>query len=337
MKIVHNLGSSQIAIEDVVKPQPGSGEVLIQTVTSALCGSEMHSHRKAGHTAGNSGHEAAGLVAELGEGVETLSIGQRVGVSAIAGCGNCDYCHKGQYTWCEGRSFFGNMHSEYFVVPALACHILPDDVPWEVGVLITGDGLGVPYHTSKKIQSSDIKTVAVFGLGPVGLSHTMVQTWLGRQVIGIDRAPDRLELARQLGAAHTIAVGENTDVPAEVRAATDGRGADVCIEAAGVPVTAKQCFASVRTAGTVIFNGEQSSVDLSPSEDFIRRDITAIGAWFYHFSEYAEMLALFRGGLPIESLVTHKFPLEQAQDAYNAMEGKSGKVLLEYPSGATLA
>jgi len=337
MRIVHNLGNSQIAIEDVAQPQPGPGEVLIQTVMSALCGSEMSSHRKGGQDAGNSGHEAAGLVAELGAGVETFSVGQRVGVSAIAGCGNCDYCSKGQYTWCEHRRVFMNMHAEYFVAPALACHVLPEDVPWEVGVLITGDGLGVPYHTSKKIQSDDIKTVAVFGLGPVGLSHTMVQTWLGRRVIGIDRAPDRLELARQLGATHTIAVNESTDVPAEVRAATDGQGADVCIEAAGVPTTAKQCFAAARTAGTVIFNGEQSSVDLSPSEDFIRRDITALGAWFYHFSEYAEMLALFRAGLPIESLVTHKFPLEQAQDAYNAMEGKSGKVLLEYPSGATHA
>lgn len=330
MKIVHNTGNSQVAIEDVPRPQPGPGEVLIQTVMSALCGSEMHSHRHDGHRSGNSGHEGAGIVAELGEGVTNLSAGQRVGVSAIAGCGHCGYCEAGQFTWCEDRQFTGNMHAEYFTTPAIGCHVLPDDVDWGVGVLITGDGLGVPYHTSTKIFSPAAKTIAIFGLGPVGLGNVMFQKYLGRRVIGIDRAPDRLELARQLGAAETIAVGPGTDVPAAVRALTENRGADVCIEAAGSPITAKQCFAAVRTAGQVIFNGEQAAVELSPSEDFIRRDITATGSWFYHFSEYTPMLELYRAGLPIDSLITHHFPVEQAQEAYQQMEGKSGKVMLTY-------
>lgn len=333
MKIVHNIGNSQVAIEEVPKPKPGRGEVLIETVMSALCGSEMGSHHKGGQESGNSGHEAAGIVAELGEGVETLSVGTRVGVSAIAGCGHCSFCDKGQYTWCGNYQFFGKMHAEYFVASALACHILPADVDWGVGVLITGDGMGVPYHTSTKIQNPEIQTIAIFGLGPVGLGHVLFQTYLGRRVIGIDRSPDRLELARRLGAADTIAVEGNTNVPERVRALTDGRGADVCIEAAGVPVTAKQCFAAARVGGHVIFNGEQGSVDLSPSEDFIRRDITATGSWFYHFSEFPQMLALSRAGLPIESLITHKFPIDQAGDAYRAMEGKSGKVMLEYGIG----
>jgi propanol-preferring alcohol dehydrogenase len=111
---------------------------------------------------------------------------------------------------------------------------------------------------------------------------------------------------------------------------TDGVGADVCIEAAGVPATVKQCFAAVRTGGYVLFNGEQPTVELSPSNDFIRRDITAIGSWFYHFGEYPQMLALHRAGCPIGSLITHRFPLERANEAYRMMEGKSGKILLDY-------
>jgi len=329
MKLVNQVGQSRIVIGERPRPQLKPGEVLVQTVVSALCGSEMSAYRKGGYPAGNMGHEAAGIVAELGEGVETLAPGQRVGVSAIAGCGNCPRCQKGQYTWCDNYGFYGNMHAEYFAIPALACHALPDDVPWEVGVLITGDGLGVPYHTSTKI-GEDVRHVAVFGLGPVGLSNVMMQTHLGREVIGIDSSPERVALARQLGAAHTIEVDENTDVPARVRELTGGRGADVCIEAAGVPTTAKQCFAAVRTAGKVIFNGEQSAVELSPSDDFIRRDITATGSWFYHFSEFAPMLELFRNGLAVASLITHRFPLDQAADAFGMMEGKSGKVLLEY-------
>lgn len=330
MKIVKQVGNSQIVLADRPRPEPGPGEVLIQTAVSALCGSEMHAYHQGGYATGNMGHEAAGTVVEMGAGVDTLSLGQRVGVSAIAGCGRCECCRKGQYTWCANYTFHDNMHAEYFALPALACHKLPQDLPWQVGVLITGDALGVPYHTSLKIQSENNRKIAIFGLGPVGLGNVLLQSFLGREVIGIDRSPERLELARQLGAAHTIAVHDDTDVPASIRALTGGSGADVCIEAAGVPATAKQCFAAVRTAGCVVFNGEQPAVELSPSEDFIRRDVSAVGSWFYHFSEYADMLALYHAGLPVASLITHRFPLDQADEAFRAMQGKSGKVLLEY-------
>ena len=335
MKIVNQLGLSRIVIEERSPPTLKPGEVLVKTAASALCGSEMHGYRKGGYPTGNMGHEAAGTVAELGEGVENLSLGQRVGVSAIAGCGECSYCQAGQYTWCDSYQFYDNMHAEYFVARALACHALPDDVPWDVGVLITGDALGVPFHTAAKFDRPDVEHVAIFGLGPVGLGNVLFQKYLGRNVIGIDRSPERLELARQLGAAHTIAVEEGTDAPARVRELTRGRGADVCIEAAGVPATAKQCFEAVRKAGQVIFNGEQGPLELSPSEDFIRRDITATGSWFYHFNEYPKMLELFRQGLPVRSLITHRFPLGQAAEAFCVMEGRSGKVLLEYEAGAS--
>jgi L-iditol 2-dehydrogenase len=78
-------------------------------------------------------------------------------------------------------------------------------------------------------------------------------------------------------------------------------------------------------------------VEFSPSEDFIRRDITATGSWFYHFSEYAPMLELYRNGLPVASLVTHRFPLDEAAEAFCAMEGQSGKVLLEYGTGESIS
>ena len=330
MKRLRMAGQSQVVVEEAPEPDPGPGEVLVRTVVSAICGSEMHSYRGAGVHAGNSGHEAAGIVVRRGEGVESPQVGQRVGVSAIAGCGQCAECRAGRYTWCSSFRFYGNMHAEAFVVAALACHPLPDDVPWDVGVLITGDGLGVPYHTSTRLRDKEIQDIAIFGVGPVGLGSVLLQTYLGRRVIAIDRSPDRLTLARTLGAQHTLHAGEGIELTWEIQALTGGRGADVCIEAAGSPETARLCFASVRKGGRVVFNGEQPSLELSPSEDFIRRDITALGSWFYHFHEYAAMLDLYRNGLPIASLVTHRFPLDEASAAYQAMQGKSGKVLLEY-------
>lgn len=321
-------GSGAVGLSEQPDPLPGFGEVVVRTAVSALCGSELHGYRSAAAQDGNGGHEAAGIIAAVGEGVTDLQPGQRVGVSAIAGCGACDYCARGQYTWCPGFKFYGNMHAERFVAAANACHRLPEDVPWDAGVLLTGDGLGVPYHTSTKIAAPDIETVAVFGTGPIGLGNVLMQAHLGRRVIAVDLSPWRLEKAQRLGASDTINAAEG-DPAAQVRARTGGAGADVCIEAAGRPETALACFAAVRTAGTVVFNGEQKALPISPSDHLIRRDITAVGAWFYHFSEFPKMLRLYRNGLRVSDLISHRFPFHQAAEAFETFaSGQSAKALI---------
>jgi threonine dehydrogenase-like Zn-dependent dehydrogenase len=328
MKMLVLKGRGEVGLSDQPDPVPGFDEVVVKTAVTALCGSELHGYRGDEARAGNGGHEAAGRIAAVGEGVTELRPGQRVGVSAIAGCGRCGYCVRGQYTWCPNFRFYGNMHAERFVAAARACHVLPEDIPWDAGVLLTGDGLGVPYHTSTKIASSDIETVAVFGTGPVGLGNVLLQAHLGRRVVAVDLSSWRLEKARHLGASDTIDAADG-DPAAQVRALTGGAGVDVCIEAAGRPETALACFAAVRTAGTVVFNGEQKALPLSPSDHFIRRDIAAVGAWFYHFSEFPRMLHLYRNGLRLLDLVSHRFPFHQAAAAFETfVSGQSAKVLL---------
>ena len=323
-------GNGKISIVAVPDPTPGVGEVIIQTVYSAICGSELHTYRGAGSPSGNSGHEAVGTVMQLGEGVTNLMVGQRVGVSCVAGCGTCTHCLKGQYTWCPQYQFYGSMHAEQFIAAANACHPLTEDISWEAGVLLTGDGLGVPYHTSTKITSPDIKTVAIIGVGPIGLGNVMMQSYLGRRVIAADLSATRVNLAKKLGAESVMNASQENTVD-RILALTGGTGADVCIEAAGEPETALECFAAVRTAGTVVFNGEQKAVPLSPSDQFIRRDITAVGSWFYHFSEFGNMLNLYRNGLKIENLITDKFAFTDAAVAYTKFAArKAGKVLLDY-------
>lgn len=330
MRTVIFEGNSIISIVEVTDPIPGAGEVVIETAVSAICGSELRSYRGTESMRGNAGHEAVGTVAVLGQGAAGLRLGQRVGVSAIAGCGDCSYCAKGQYTWCPKQRFYGNMHAERFLAAANACHPLPDDVSWEAGVLLTGDGLGVPYHTSTKIASPDIATVAVFGVGPIGLSNVLMQAYLGRRVIAVDVSLFRLEMARQLGASDTVNANDG-DLAQQVRALTGGVGADACIEAAGRPETALACFAAVRTAGTVVFNGEQKALPLSPSDHFIRRDITAVGACYYHFSEFGQMLEVYRKGLPLLDLISHRYPFVEAAAAFAKFtSGQSGKVMLKY-------
>ena len=330
MQIIRPVGKGIVTVVEEPDPIPGAGEVLVETAVSAICGSELHSSRGEGSQQGNTGHEAAGTVVKLGEGVSGPAIGQRVGVSAIAGCGECAYCAKGQYTWCPRFKFYGSMHAERFLAAANACHPLPDDVSWEAGVLLTGDGLGVPYHTSTKIASPEIRTVAVFGVGPIGLGSVLLQAFLGRRVIAVDISAARLRMAKHLGAGDTVNATDD-DTAKRVRALTGGTGADACIEAAGRPETALACFAAVRTAGTVVFNGEQGALPLSPSDHFIRRDITAVGAWFYHFSEFGPMLDLYRNGLPVRDLISHRYPFMEAGAAFETFSsGQSAKVLLSY-------
>ncbi len=328
MKGVTFDGKGVVSSVDMPEPVPGQGEVVIEGVFSAICGSEMEAYKGDGYSNANGGHEAAGVVVQVGEGVQDIKIGQRVGVSSIAGCGKCSFCARGQYTWCNNIKFYGNTHAEMFLASANACHVLPYDVPWEVGVLMSGDGLGVPYHTSKKVPEGT-DTVAVFGLGPIGLGQVLMQSYLGRRVIAIDFSQYRLDYALTLGAKWLINAGVG-DALQRIKDITAGYGADVAIEVAGRPETARQCFAAVRKGGTVIFNGEQGEVPLSPSEDFIRRDITAAGSWFYHFSEFGSMLKLYRSGLAVQDLVSHVFPLTDAQEAYAEFAaGRTAKVLLQ--------
>lgn len=332
MRRVSFRGDRVIEIVDVDMPSIAGDQVLVRIAASALCGSEMRGFRGDGHsTDGNGGHEAAGVVVEVGADVGKFAVGDRVGLCAIVGCGHCAECDAGRTTWCAERAYVDDMHSEYVAIAARACHLLPDDIDWSTGVLISGDGLGVPFHSLTKFPEK-AKNVAVFGLGPVGLGAVMLHSYLGRTVIGVDLSPERLALAKDLGASATVTADSDPESsPNAVRSLTGGIGADVCIEAAGSPITARACFKSVRTAGTVIFNGEQSLIEVSPSEDLIRRDITASGAWFYHFSEFEPMLDLVRNGFRAERLVTHKFSFEDAASAYAAMDrGLTGKVLLEH-------
>ncbi len=333
MRTVKFHGQKIVTIEEVPDPVPGPGEVLIRSAVSAICGSEMHCYASDGMASGNPGHEGAGTVAALGEGVTDLKVGSRVGVSAIVGCGQCAFCARKQYTWCPLRRYYGSMHAEYFVTAAAACHPLPDDLSWSTGVLLTGDGFGVPYHTSTKIRDDQVRDVAVFGAGPIGLGNVIMEKYLGRRVIVVDFSSERLKIASRLGAEITLNPAD-ADAVAAIKAATGGLGADVCIEAAGKPESAHNCFAAVRTGGQVIFNGEQGDVAFSVSEEFIRRDITATGSWFYHFGEYEPMLALYRRGLPVDSLVSDVLPFGDAAEAFRKFaEGKTAKVLLCHEEG----
>ncbi len=327
MKLLEMTGNASSRIIDAEPPAPESDEVIIERARSALCGSEMKTYRGPGSPGRNTGHEAVGTIVELGSGVTSLEIGQRVGVSAVVGCGKCAQCAAGRYTWCKAARSRSNMHAERFPIHARCCSRLPDDLPWDEATLLTGDGMGVPWHASKKIDRGDINTVVVMGLGPIGLGNVLLQAHLGRRVIGVDILDYRIALAETLGADEALKADES--LIERILELTGGEGADAVIDCAGQRASVANSFLAVRRGGTVVFNGESMEEMLAPSRDFNRREIWAVGCWYYFMSEVPEMLALWRGGLDVARMITHRFPLDEAPQAFELFDaGRTGKALL---------
>ena len=328
MKLLEMTGSATSRLIDADPPGPAPGEVINETARSAICGSEMKTYRGAGIAGGNSGHEAVGTIIELGDGVADLVIGQRVGVSAVVGCGNCVECDRGQYTWCKSAESRSRMHAEQFAIHARCCSPLPDDLPWDEAALLTGDGMGVPWHTAKKIDRADINTIVVMGLGPIGLGNVLMQAHLGRRVIGVDIIDYRVEFAKQLGADVSLKADET--LIERIMDLTDGNGADVVIDCAGKRASVANSFLAARRGGIVVFNGESMEEPLAPSRDFNRREIWAVGCWYYFMHEVPEMFALWRDGLDVAKMISHRFPLADAPEAFELFNrGQTGKVLLQ--------
>ena len=325
-------GDSQVSIESAPDPTPGPGEIVLRMRCSALCGSEMKDYHGKGVSHSNGGHEAVGIVETVGPDVTRVAVGDRVGISAVAGCGrsDCAPCNHGQSTWCPEFRIFTGAHAELFKTSETACLKVLEHIPDDIAVLLTGDGLGVPYHTGKKLGDTAGLKIAVFGVGPVGLGNIMVQKFYGAHVIAIDISEYRLKEARRLGAEATIDA-RREDAVKKIREWANG-GVDIAMECAGHPQTLKQCFEAVRHSGTVMINGEQPAVELSPSEDFIRRDIVAMGSWYYHVGEYPSMLKLYQDGLPLGEMISHRIPFTAAAEGFAAMaSGESAKVILQYP------
>ena len=327
MKILEFTGKAASRIIEADAPTPKPGEVILQTARSAICGSEMKAYRGPGIAGGNGGHEAVGTVVALGADVSSPSLGQRVGVSAVVGCGDCAECQRGRYTWCKSAKSRSQMHAEQFAIHARACSPLPDDLPWDEAALLTGDGMGVPWHTAKKIDRADVNTIVVMGLGPIGLGNVLLQSWLGRRVISVDIVDYRVKLAKQLGA--DVTMHADNSLIDRIMDLTDGDGADVVIDCAGQRASVANSFLAVRRGGTIVFNGESMDEMLAPSRDFNRREIWAVGCWYYFMSEVPEMFDLWRQGLDVTRMISHRFPLADAPEAFERFDkGQTGKVLL---------
>lgn len=335
------LGNRKVELRTFPDPAPGPGEVVIEMKASGMCGSDLKFYRAAPGEAqkalglgGNAepfiaGHEPCGVIVARGAGVgeREAPIGQRVMDHHYAGCGVCPHCRTGWSQLCRaGITVYGvtahGGHADYLKVPARTLVPLPEELSFAEGAAVAC-GTGTAYGALRRMQIAGGDTLAVFGQGPVGLSATLLGAAMGARVIAVEASPERLKLAAQFG-ADAVINATKTDVVQAIKDLTRGEGVALALECSSAPAARKAAVQCVKTWGTACYVGEGGEVTLEVSPDLLRRQVTLIGSWTFSamgMLECARFVAERKLGL--ERIFSHRWRLEQADEAYRSFDTQS--------------
>ena len=265
-------GKEHLQVEPVAVPTIGSGDILVQVKVALTCGTDVKVFRRGYHARmivppAVFGHELAGDVVAIGEDVTNFAVGQRVVAANSAPCGECFFCHKGLENLCEDLLFNNGAYAQYIRIPARIVqrntYLIPDKVGYQDAALV--EPLACVVRGFEETAPSAGDTVAIVGLGPIGLMFAKLAKLRGCRVIAVGRRLTQLDRAAALGADELIVAGEHSDPVKSIREMTHGRGVDVAIEAVGKPQTWQWAVNMVRRGGTVNFFGgcpNESKVNL---------------------------------------------------------------------------
>ncbi|HEV8266302.1 MAG TPA: L-threonine 3-dehydrogenase [Gemmatimonadales bacterium] len=337
--IVKEKRAPGLTVTTVPKPAPGPGEVLIAVRHAGVCGTDLHIADWDAWAQGRIkpplvvGHEFAGEIVALGDGVTELKADQLVTAEGHIVCGHCLQCRTGNGHICKNTRIIGvdraGAFAEFIVMPATNVLAL-DGIPTEVGAIM--DPMGNAFHT---VLTAEIpgSTVFVVGCGPIGCFAVGIARAAGAaKVIASDVNPKRLALAARMGAHVTINAAQD-DVVQIVLAETGGEGADVVCEMSGVPSALHQAFAAVRLGGRVQLLGiPKGQVPIDFATEMIFKGITIYGVIGRKMYETWHQMRRFLAGGTFDPrpVITHQFPLAKIDDALAAIRaGDAGKVILE--------
>ena len=344
MKALYLPGNSTVDITQVQVPEPGPGQVVIKTKSSTICGSDIRAiyreHLGKGPEAYQNviaGHEPCGQIVKCGSGLKRFGEGDRVIVYHISGCGVCNDCRRGYFISCTSkhRQAYGWQRdggmADYILADEKDLVYLPDELTYTDGAQVAC-GFGTVYEALEKIGISGNDAVLVVGLGPVGLATLMLARAMGaNKLIGVDVVEERIKLARKLNLANELYnAGENT--LQEILDATGGFGAEKSIDCSGNDKGRQLAIKATRKWGKIALVGEGGSVEFQPSPDLIHEQKTIYGSWVTSIWLMEELVErLVRWGIHPEDLVTHRFSLDDAGEAYKLMEsGQCGKVAVVF-------
>jgi len=340
MKAAVLFGKRDIRFEERSVPKPGADQVQIKVGKVGVCGSDVHYYKegKIGDFVVKEpivlGHEFSGVVSAVGSAVSKVKEGDRVVVEPGFPCGTCDICLSGRYNVCRKVDFFGSPQidgafQEYVIAPERFVFPIPDEMSLEEGAFVEPTAVAVHSVNRGQVGLGDV--ALVIGAGPIGLLTMQAAYGAGASKVFIsDFDKDRLKAARSLGA--TEALDASMGTVRQVMGLTEGRGVDVVLEAVGAEETLNEAIDAAGPAGRVV------AIGLSPETtlrfnffEFMKKELDILGVWRYRWAYPPAIALLASKRVRVEPMVTHRFGLEQVEEALLTcaeMRGKPIKVVV---------
>ncbi len=326
-------GNGTIWEESRERPEPGPGDVLVRVRAVGICGSDIGLIHGEGPPWMEfplvPGHEVCAEVVELGDGVDSLAVGDRVALHGFMYCGICGACRDGRYYQCEDLREIGftvdGGYREFAAFPAYTLNRVPDELSDTEACQI--DSAACTLHAMHRIDTSFTDTAAVLGPGSLGLFGVQLLRNEGvTDVILTGTREERLAVGRELGATHTVNVREESAVDA-IMDYTDGAGVDVCVEAAGAGDVVDTCLKVTKNRGQIALTGVFGDTTEIDPNDIVAKELSVVGGvTASHATE--EVMELFgRGDLTIDGIVTHEFPLEEYEAAIETVTDRRDGVI----------
>jgi 2-desacetyl-2-hydroxyethyl bacteriochlorophyllide A dehydrogenase len=321
MKAVRLIQTGQpLKMQEITIPTIGEMDVLVQVKAAGICHSDVH-YREGRSSAGplpiTLGHEVSGVIAEVGRKVNHIKSGDRVCIHYMLTCNRCYYCLQGANQFCTSGRMIGKSanggFAEYLCVPAQNTIPLPDAISYEHGAVLMCSSI-TAYHALRKARLSAGESVAVYGLGGLGISALQLAKGFGAlDIFAVDINKSKLALAEKY---HAITLdATHCDPVAEIRQLTKGKGVDVSIEVIGLPITIRQAVQSLSIYGRAVIAGiSEKSFELDTYRDLLWRETEIIGCADHQIQEIPKLMEMvLRGWINTSDLVTSIIKLDEYQ------------------------
>ncbi len=329
MKAAMLHGVKDLRIQEIDVPKADDGEILVKVKAATTCGTDLKIYQR-GYVEGVIklptvfGHEWSGDIVEVGKGVLYFQKGMRVRAGNSSPCLRCYMCQRGKFNLCEDMMWLWGAYTEYIKVPQrivmLNTQVVPDHVTYEEAAVT--EPLACVLHGVEEARVKLGDTVAIIGAGPIGLLHLLTVRKMGAgKVIISDTIGERLQIAQRLGADHTINAKQE-DTVQKAKEFTSGYGADVVIEAIGMPATWEQALRMVRKGGTVLeFGGCPPNTEIKVSTEQLHYGETPVMGAFHttpaHFRKALNLIA--SGTIDVKPLITNHMKLRDIKQAFETL------------------
>lgn len=339
-------GNSTVEMKEFPVPEPGYGQVVVASRATTICGSDIRAiyHKHVGRGAEGyingtiAGHEPCGIIVREGPGLKEFKKGDRVIVYHISGCGVCYNCRMGYAVACTSpkRQAYGWQRNGG-MAPYILCDEkdlihLPDELTYEDGACIAC-GYGTSYEALEKIGVGGDDSVLVVGLGPVGLATLMLAKAMGAsRLIGVEMNEYRINLAKKLGLVD-YAFKPSDHVIEDIKAVTEGKGAEKAVDCSASDAGRQTAIRGTRDWAKIALVGEGNTMTVNPSPDLMHTQKSVYGSWVTSTWKMMDLTErLVRWGIHPADIVTDRFPIEKAGEAYALMaSGRCGKVAVVFP------